>query len=569
MLTVALLGTLWWRKDFFLLYFFHLSPPSLKPELTELQYERMIVRYTKDQYLKDNIDLIAKRMLNNLFEAEEVVGHQLSGKLQVYLFADWEKKGNFTDDMRISHADSGKSAVYCIMNADWDGVSERMEFKILMQQAHGKPFHDDFDEYIASGLSGTWFQKSLEDWASFLLSRDLAPSFPEMFRDRQYSRFLTHPWNALLARFILQEYGLDALVTFYKSGILPEEYSERWNHWLSRFPVRKIETTRFAPEFQKGITYAYSNSYEGGYATTNSAKSQDELKSIGVQWLASIPYGFMRKSHAELIRFPGNHPAGESDESLWALASDARDRNMKVMLKPQIWIGHVSWPGKIDFDSQEKWDRWMDNYEKWIIHYAIIAELSRADLLCIGTELVQATLKNPERWREMIRKIRNVYHGPLTYAANWGREFEQMQFWDELDYMGLDNYYPVRSIDNDSLNHIQEGFVKQKARIKTCVDRFKKPLLFTEVGFMANSRAGTGPAEYEGTDYDEALQKTCYRFTLETYWNEPWFFGMYWWKWFSDPYDRGKAADPHSPHDRAAEKILAEWYRKDPVHAAK
>jgi hypothetical protein len=48
---------------------------------------------------------------------------------------------------------------------------------------------------------------------------------------------------------------------------------------------------------------------------------------------------------------------------------------------------------------------------------------------------------------------------------------------------------------------------------------------------------------------------------METYWKEPWFAGMYWWKWFSDPSDRGRNADPHSPHGRLAETVLRRWYQ--------
>jgi Glycoside Hydrolase Family 113 len=161
--------------------------------------------------------------------------------------------------------------------------------------------------------------------------------------------------------------------------------------------------------------------------------------------------------------------------------------------------------------------------------------------------------------------VRDIYHGPLTYAANWGREFEQIQFWDALDYMGLDNYYPVRRAEKDGIPEIKAAFAKQKAMLRSYVSRYNKPLLFTEIGYMANSKAGMGPHEFEAadSDYNDQYQAACYRAALETYWHEPWFYGMYWWKWFSDPTDRGRFADAHTPHDRPAEKVLQEWYPKN------
>jgi hypothetical protein len=272
----------------------------------------------------------------------------------------------------------------------------------------------------------------------------------------------------------------------------------------------------------------------------------------------------MRSNQSNDIRYPRYHIAGENDESLWALSEDGRQLRLKMMLKPQIWINHSSWPGNINFDSPEEWSLWLDHYEKWIIHYAIIAELTGTDLFCIGTELVQATLNNPKRWRSIIEKIRNVYHGPITYAANWGREFEEIPFWDELDYIGLDNYYPVRTSEEQGMAQMREGFAKQKEKIQRFALRYCRPVLFTEIGYMANSKAGMGMKEFDAdeSDYNEDSQEICYRLAMETYWEEPWFSGLYWWKWFSEPGDRGRSADSHSPHDRKAQRALAEWYRK-------
>ena len=75
--------------------------------------------------------------------------------------------------------------------------------------------------------------------------------------------------------------------------------------------------------------------------------------------------------------------------------------------------------------------------------------------------------------------------------------------------------------------------------------------------------AGMGSREDQYTKYDEKMQAECYKLALETYWNEPWFAGMYWWKWFSNPDDSGIDADAHSPHGRKAGRILAEWYKKE------
>jgi len=45
-------------------------------------------------------------------------------------------------------------------------------------------------------------------------------------------------------------------------------------------------------------------------------------------------------------------------------------------------------------------------------------------------------------WRDLIARVRHVYPGPLTYGANFD-EYEQVGFWDALDYVGINAYFPL------------------------------------------------------------------------------------------------------------------------------
>src|SRR5437879_12905181 len=84
----------------------------------------------------------------------------------------------------------------------------------------------------------------------------------------------------------------------------------------------------------------------------------------------------------------------------------------------------------------------MSKYREFILHYARLAELGGFDLLSIGTELEGVT-SYEEEWRRIIADVRRVYHGPITYAANWGEEIESIRFWDALDYVSGNNDYPL------------------------------------------------------------------------------------------------------------------------------
>src|SRR5688500_858341 len=159
---------------------------------------RILIHYVPNEYLSSHIDTLAERLENNLREAETLIGKPLGKTLKVYLFGNWEEKGNYINDVRLAHADTDSTAIYCIMNPKWDGIAERPEFQLLLRNTHGDAFLPQWEEYTSTALAGVWFQKTLDDWEIFLKSRGLVPRFPELFADRQTSRFIRHSWSASL-----------------------------------------------------------------------------------------------------------------------------------------------------------------------------------------------------------------------------------------------------------------------------------------------------------------------------------------------------------------------------------
>lgn len=555
-----------WSARYPIFFFLHEEWDRPQPvRFSEFKADNFTIQYVSGKALRERIPAIAATIAADITTAQKELGVDAGPDAEIYVYNNWEQKGNHIRDIRVASDDPGKNALYYIVNDRYDGTRERPEYELLLYRKLGDPATPLWGRCAGAALAGTWNQKTLGQWAAFLSARDLGPQIPAMLQnEKAYGDFYFVPWGAIFARFIKDNYGWDAFADFYRHLTVPKGYESAWDA-----AVKKMATTSapqrkpFQPEFQKGMSYAYWNSYDGGYATQKSERSLDELKGLGVTWVAAIPYGFMRTSTTSEIHFAGNNIFSESDESMFALSDDARKRGLKIMMKPQLWMPSGAWTGQVDFDNDADWQNWFNSYQNWILHYAIIAELMDADLFCIGTELVQTTLKKPDQWKQLIGKIRKVYHGPLVYAANYGEEFEGITFWDSLDYIGLDNYYPVRSDAGQTEEQMKLGFSQQRDRIRKVVDRFQRPLIFTEIGYQAMAGAGMGSREADAPKYDEAMQNACYRLALETYWNENWFYGMYWWKWFSNPDDRGKNADPHSPHDRLAEKTLKEHYTKE------
>ncbi|HET7101921.1 MAG TPA: hypothetical protein VFJ52_12285, partial [Terriglobia bacterium] len=249
--------------------------------------------------------------------------------------------------------------------------------------------------------------------------------------------------------------------------------------------------------FQKGVSF--SAEFPNPYASTGARQMLRTLHADGVNAVALVPYGGMQLGSPEVRGF-GEH-SWESDEGLRELSRLAHALGMKVMLKPGIWIrGHFG--GDIEFSSEADRKKWFENYDRFIERYAKLAAEIHADLFCVGGEFVRMSRYDSD-WRSIIANVRKVYPGPVTYAANFGEEFQNLKFWDALDYIGLQEYYPLPDdLSTDALLENVEAVEK----------RFHKPVLFTEVGFPSVPGGNRRPwADGKSDHVDLQLQARCYR----------------------------------------------------------
>ncbi|WP_238750270.1 glycoside hydrolase family 113 [Neolewinella maritima] len=329
-----------------------------------------------------------------------------------------------------------------------------------------------------------------------------------------------------------------------------------------------IYATENTPDFYAGMTFAHEG-YRvfNGYGGREVAPSLDSLLSLRVNALAIVPYTFMQTAN-RVGELPVPTGAGsENDAAVTYAIRQAHARGLAVLLKPQIWVGGA-WPGDVQFATETEWDQFFTTYEQWMLHYARMAQAEGIAALCIGTELVHATLDHPDRWRTMIKHLRRVYDGKLTYAANWGEEFEQLSFWKELDAVGLNSYYPLATGTNptdDELHQGAQSWMQLADSISLAVER---PLWLTEVGYRSVERAWTNPHADAGDRPASAIdQARCYAALLAAADASSRLQGIFVWKWpsylgYSDrtePEDRG-----FTPGGKPAAALLESFYRTRP-----
>lgn len=295
--------------------------------------------------------------------------------------------------------------------------------------------------------------------------------------------------------------------------------------------------------------------------------SLDNLKATGANWVVFAPFWYQNKFSSVTMRRTKNTA---SDAGLRTAIRYAQLIGFKVALKPVVDSKDGIWRGEFAPKDSATWFR---NYRQFLKHYAKLARQEDVDYLIIGTEF--ATLSVPQyttHWYNLIAVTRSLYNGSLTYAANWGErdtgEYYQIEFWDKLDAIGIDAYFPLatnasltladtiaawRTLERNGTQHWYKD-------IRDLHRQFAKPVIFTEIGFLSCDGTGEQPWAYPcETALDLQEQADLYEGTLTFWEDKPWLKGYFFWRWDDDPNVLASNTD-FMPQNKPAEEILKEFW---------
>ena len=240
----------------------------------------------------------------------------------------------------------------------------------------------------------------------------------------------------------------------------------------------------------------------------------------------------------------------------------ARQQGMTAFLKPHLayWGSGFGWRGEITFDRPEQWERFFAGYRDFILHQARCAQQADAQVFAVGTEL-DRTLVHEDRWRQLIAEVRGVYDGKLTYAANWD-DVHRVGFWDALDYVGVQAYFPLSGAAAPSdaqLTRAWRGLVDRFAALSR---QHGRPVLLTELGYAVSEAAADQPwADHAVGDSAAGaeLKLRCMRIALAAIEDQPHLAGVYLWKWFPD--NREQNREFTLQYDAMRHVIAEAWSR--------
>lgn len=232
-------------------------------------------------------------------------------------------------------------------------------------------------------------------------------------------------------------------------------------------------------------------------ATLNSLK---DIASIGGDWVA-VNFIISQDSNiSDRVYFEDRTPTFE----VWStFVEEAHELNLKVLMKPLILCGDECTFFNI---LPENVTLWFSSYGQIVHNLSQIAQTLDIDALAVGLELYRlSTAEYSSHWRTLIEDIRQTgYKGLLTYSSIFFPvETQNIEFWDLLDFIGMDFYLPLLNITTNtqipSQQQMTDRFSRYFQHLKTWIDSqpsnvSNKPIILTETGYPSSLAGLAFPA---------------------------------------------------------------------------
>lgn len=520
------------------------------------------ILYRNPEFGPDRLRHIAAERERALGAAAERLGVSTDGlRLRLFLYSTYEAKRDRTGTTAPWTAEA--SEIHAVLTEQQPSPDPIADATALVLARWGEPAMPFLQEAAAVFAAGAWRGRAPRDWAAQITAEEGPYSLVQMTDE---SAFLSPLVRRPLAGEFAAWLGRERLHALYKAGPGGADWrvplEDGWRDHLRELAAgwKPPPPRPAASYFHKGIAFSHEVGVRGGYASQRAARVLEGFPAMGVNAVSLQPYGFLRQPDRPVLSWRTD----ESDEAVDQATYAARRAGLQVTLKPQLWLAGRRWSGEITFATTADWAAWWAQYRQWILHYARLAELNGTALFVVGTELGGTTgieQGQEQAWRRLIADVRRVYRGPLTYAAHWGREFGTLPFWDALDFLGLNFYYPLAP-EADGRAPSAAVAERLAQTIEQAHRRWNKPVLFTEVGFPSASGAAREPWKENPSDAaDPEQQALCYELVFRTFYHRPWLAGFYWWKWPSTGRGGGPADRSYMPLNKPAADVIAQWYR--------
>ena len=127
-----------------------------------------------------------------------------------------------------------------------------------------------------------------------------------------------------------------------------QTYPRYW--WLALFCWMVCTSSLHAVDKHRGVSWVAGR--EVG------AAAMDALAKHHVNWIVQTPFGWQKAPDSPNVQLAtsGRILWGERDEGLETTTRLAKERGIKTLLKPHIWLRGGGWRGDIAMKSETDWN---------------------------------------------------------------------------------------------------------------------------------------------------------------------------------------------------------------------
>jgi len=319
-------------------------------------------------------------------------------------------------------------------------------------------------------------------------------------------------------------------------------------------------------DFMKGLVY-----FPAGWGGDQRPETDWILEHIalptGANWIRlNVPFYQDNIHTTNVYRRPED---AISDAEYIHIVETAHRLGLRVLVEHMIdssgWS--ESWAGEIGSQyNEQQWAEWFDSYGKIVLQYAQLAETAGTDYLVIVSELDSTTHREKE-WRELIARVRQVYHGKISMAYSEERPLREVQFWDALDAINIHPYYlDLPGVTDPTSEQLTLEFGPYADRLEALSKKWNKPILISEIGYWS---VHTMTQNYNNLDSSNQIdlqeQADLFQAVFNAFYGREWLAGIFWYAFEGS----SNYAEPWNIHNdfigKPAEDVIRSYYGAPPM----
>jgi len=349
------------------------------------------------------------------------------------------------------------------------------------------------------------------------------------------------------------------------SGVSPSQPPADDTPVPTTAPPTPVPTLASIDDFQKGVNII--TRFRGNFLLPDARwVIEEQIRALGANWLIII---FDCSQEPEVSpEIDCESDFSPTDEGLINVIQAAHENGLRVFLKPQIGgsVDPSTYMDMSNLDPETYWGDWFEEYTRFILYYAQMAQDNKVDIFSVGSEL-HGVAHFTDDWRGVISEVREIYTGPLTYTAtSYEIDEDFVQFWDDLDYIGVDSYWPLSDAQHPTLEELVAGWTEPVSLLDRLYETWQKPIIFAEIGFRSVEGNAADPvaAWDPAAPVDMELQANAYESVFQVFSEKPWWQGVYWFGWIPNHLQGGYYHIGWTAQAKPAEDVVRRHYGAPP-----